>query len=98
MTIHAQPKDSLEGPVLWVKIAILFFIGVVLPLVMPREYVPFDPNVGISLQSTTGSTYITLVESDGTKSRADGVLSVGGDIFIPGSPHYLSPSCSSFRI
>jgi hypothetical protein len=49
MTIHAQPKDSPEGPVLWVKIAILFFIGVVLPLVMPREYVPFDLRVGRTL-------------------------------------------------
>lgn len=58
MTIYVQPRDSPEGPVLWLKIAILFFVGVVLPLVMPREYVPFDSKVRMSQQSTTSSAFI----------------------------------------
>lgn len=30
---------------LWVKIVVLFFVGVVIPFITPREYVPLDPKV-----------------------------------------------------
>ncbi|KAH7903537.1 ABC transporter type 1, transmembrane domain-containing protein [Hygrophoropsis aurantiaca] len=42
-TFTTQPEDIGEGWVLWAKIIILALIGVVLPLVTPRQYIPFDP-------------------------------------------------------
>ncbi|KAJ3564413.1 hypothetical protein NP233_g8310 [Leucocoprinus birnbaumii] len=36
------PKDNVEGLLLWFKILLLFLSGVAIPLVVPREYVPFD--------------------------------------------------------
>ncbi|KXN81115.1 ATP-binding cassette transporter abc4 [Leucoagaricus sp. SymC.cos] len=43
VTSTLQPKDNWEGSLLWVKITLLFLSGVVIPLIIPREYVPFDP-------------------------------------------------------
>ncbi|KAJ7132157.1 multidrug resistance-associated ABC transporter [Mycena epipterygia] len=37
------PEDRGEGPVLWAKIALLFFTSVVIPLLTPRQYIPIDP-------------------------------------------------------
>ncbi|KAF9476113.1 multidrug resistance-associated ABC transporter [Pholiota conissans] len=42
-TYDEQPEDTEEGSVLMVKIVILAFIGVVIPLVIPRRYTPVDP-------------------------------------------------------
>ncbi|KAH7905541.1 hypothetical protein BJ138DRAFT_1017581, partial [Hygrophoropsis aurantiaca] len=42
-TFTMQPEDIGEGWLLWAKIAILALISVVLPLITPRQYVPFDP-------------------------------------------------------
>ncbi|KAK0192579.1 hypothetical protein F5146DRAFT_1040547 [Armillaria mellea] len=38
------PRDISEGWVLWAKIAVLLFAGIVVPLSVPREYTPVDPN------------------------------------------------------
>ncbi|PBK89786.1 P-loop containing nucleoside triphosphate hydrolase protein [Armillaria gallica] len=38
------PRDISEGWVLWAKIAVLLFTGTVIPLSVPREYTPVDPN------------------------------------------------------
>ncbi|KAH7904637.1 hypothetical protein BJ138DRAFT_1130879 [Hygrophoropsis aurantiaca] len=42
-TFTTQPEDIGEEWVLWAKITILAIISVVLPLVTPRQYIPFDP-------------------------------------------------------
>ncbi|KAH7903194.1 ABC transporter type 1, transmembrane domain-containing protein [Hygrophoropsis aurantiaca] len=42
-TFTTQPEDIGEGWLLWAKITILAIISVVLPLVTPRQYIPFDP-------------------------------------------------------
>jgi len=44
-TFTKQPSDSVEGWLLWAKITILAVISVIIPLFMPRYYVPFDPKV-----------------------------------------------------
>ncbi|KAI0085671.1 P-loop containing nucleoside triphosphate hydrolase protein [Irpex rosettiformis] len=42
-TFTLTPLDIGEGPLIWVKVGLLTLIGVVIPLVVPRQYVPFDP-------------------------------------------------------
>ncbi|KAH7904044.1 hypothetical protein BJ138DRAFT_38559 [Hygrophoropsis aurantiaca] len=42
-TFTTQPEDIGEGWLLWAKIIILAIVSVVLPLVTPRQYTPFDP-------------------------------------------------------
>ncbi|KIY70079.1 P-loop containing nucleoside triphosphate hydrolase protein [Cylindrobasidium torrendii FP15055 ss-10] len=44
MTFDKSPMDGAQGGVLWAKIAVLAFIGVVLPLGEPRRYTPLDPD------------------------------------------------------
>ncbi|KAK0480768.1 hypothetical protein IW261DRAFT_1474488 [Armillaria novae-zelandiae] len=43
-TFTNVPRDISEGWVLWAKIAVLLFTGIVVPLFVPREYTPVDPN------------------------------------------------------
>ncbi|VDC01967.1 unnamed protein product [Peniophora sp. CBMAI 1063] len=40
---NGKPFDGVEGRILWAKIALLAAVGVVLPLIEPRSYVPKDP-------------------------------------------------------
>ncbi|KAH7930564.1 hypothetical protein BV22DRAFT_1124835 [Leucogyrophana mollusca] len=43
LTFTKQPKDMREGWILWVKVVVLTLIGVVFPMISPRQYIPFDP-------------------------------------------------------
>jgi hypothetical protein len=45
MTFTLTPADVHEGGVIWAKMALLFVSGVVIPLIVPRQYVPLDPRV-----------------------------------------------------
>ncbi|KAG5728585.1 ATP-binding cassette transporter abc4 [Termitomyces sp. T112] len=38
------PLDSLEGSLLWIKIFFLTLTSVLIPLLVPRRYIPVDPN------------------------------------------------------
>ncbi|KAK0203772.1 hypothetical protein DFS33DRAFT_1431870 [Desarmillaria ectypa] len=38
------PRDISEGWILWTKIAVLLLVGIVIPLFIPREYTPVNPN------------------------------------------------------
>ncbi|KAF8965967.1 ABC transporter type 1, transmembrane domain-containing protein [Flammula alnicola] len=42
-TYTKQPADIAEGNILFVKIGVLAFTAVVIPLFIPRRYVPVDP-------------------------------------------------------
>ncbi|KAF9038074.1 hypothetical protein BJ165DRAFT_1604107 [Panaeolus papilionaceus] len=42
-TYTLQPQDGVEGNVLWFKISVLTVISVIMPLLIPRRYVPVDP-------------------------------------------------------
>jgi putative Ca2+/H+ antiporter (TMEM165/GDT1 family) len=46
-TFHKRPLDIAEGMLLWVKIGILFFVSILMPIITPNQYTPFDPKVGI---------------------------------------------------
>ncbi|KAJ7646949.1 hypothetical protein FB45DRAFT_891892 [Roridomyces roridus] len=42
-TFTLVPKDLAQGPLLWAQVGILFVVAVVIPLLIPREYIPVDP-------------------------------------------------------
>ncbi|KAH9951515.1 hypothetical protein B0H21DRAFT_775731 [Amylocystis lapponica] len=42
-TFTLTPVDTAEGPLFWTKFAILTFAAVVVPLLVPRQYIPVDP-------------------------------------------------------
>ncbi|CAL1696210.1 unnamed protein product [Somion occarium] len=42
-TYTLSPADSAEGWLIWTKVIVLTFAAIVVPLLMPRQYVPFDP-------------------------------------------------------
>ncbi|KAJ4000261.1 hypothetical protein F5050DRAFT_1804229 [Lentinula boryana] len=42
ITFTLKPKDLSEGGILWAKIGLLTILGVVIPLAIPRPYVPVD--------------------------------------------------------
>ena len=48
-----DPVDESEGALLWAKLVVLFTTAVIIPLVVPRQYVPIDPKVN------TASTILT---------------------------------------
>ncbi|KAF8832671.1 hypothetical protein HHX47_DHR1001791 [Lentinula edodes] len=43
ITFTLKPKDLSEGGILWAKITLLAVTSVVIPLAIPRPYVPVDP-------------------------------------------------------
>lgn len=46
-TYTLTPEDSREGWLVWLKIGLLSFAAIVVPLFVPRKYIPFDPKVGL---------------------------------------------------
>ncbi|KAK7038833.1 hypothetical protein VNI00_010463 [Paramarasmius palmivorus] len=42
ITYDLSPQDEGEGPWIWVKVALLLFTGVIIPLLTPGVYVPVD--------------------------------------------------------
>jgi hypothetical protein len=40
-----RPLDRGEGPMLWAKVALLVLNAVIIPLFIPRRYVPLNPLV-----------------------------------------------------
>ena len=43
LTYTLSPLDACEGALLWVRIGLLAFAAVVIPLLVPRQYNPIDP-------------------------------------------------------
>ena len=44
-TCTEKPIDDSEDTLLWTKVIVLFGTAVVIPLLVPRRYVPVDPKV-----------------------------------------------------
>ncbi|KAH8986104.1 hypothetical protein EDB92DRAFT_1818416 [Lactarius akahatsu] len=49
LTFILSPVDAWEGPLLWVKIGLLAFAAIVIPLLVPRKYIPIDPKARLPL-------------------------------------------------
>ncbi|KAH9166801.1 hypothetical protein EDB89DRAFT_2245991 [Lactarius sanguifluus] len=43
LTFTLSPVDAWEGPLLWVRICLLAFAAIVIPLLVPYQYIPIDP-------------------------------------------------------
>lgn len=46
-TYNLQPLDAAEGWFIWTKIGILTLSATLVPLLIPRQYTPFDPEVSV---------------------------------------------------
>lgn len=46
-TFTLRPADEAEGWLIWTKLALLSFVAVVVPLMVPRQYIPIDPQVSL---------------------------------------------------
>ena len=44
-TYTENPVDGSEGALIWTKLVVLFITAVIIPLFVPRQYVPVDPKV-----------------------------------------------------
>lgn len=44
-TYTLTPLDAVEGWLIWMKIGVLTVAAVVIPLLIPRPYIPIDPKV-----------------------------------------------------
>ena len=44
-TFTKEPKDLREGYLLWIKFSITTLTAVIIPLFIPRQYMPIDPKV-----------------------------------------------------
>ena len=44
-TFTKDPKDLQEGYLLWIKFSVITLTAVIIPLFIPRQYVPVDPKV-----------------------------------------------------
>ncbi|GJJ15091.1 hypothetical protein Clacol_009366 [Clathrus columnatus] len=42
-TYPLDPKDGSQGHILWLRVALILFSGIFIPLFMPRQYKPLDP-------------------------------------------------------
>lgn len=45
MTYTLEPPDAEEGVLLWIKLGVLTLGAVIIPLFIPRQYIPYDPKV-----------------------------------------------------
>jgi hypothetical protein len=48
LTFSLTPVDAYEGALLWIKIGLLAFAAIVVPLLVPSQYIPIDPKVKLS--------------------------------------------------
>lgn len=55
-TYTLSPADAAEGGIIWVKILILTYVSVIIPLVIPRQFIPADPKV----EPTFDVSYVRL--------------------------------------
>ncbi|KAI0711801.1 P-loop containing nucleoside triphosphate hydrolase protein [Cerioporus squamosus] len=60
-TVDRIPVDTAEGPFLWAKLALLTIAGVVIPLTVPREYVPVNPKEILEPNPEQTASLLSLV-------------------------------------
>jgi hypothetical protein len=48
LTFTLSPADGREGSLLWAKVSLLAVAGIVIPLAIPRQYVPLDPKARLT--------------------------------------------------
>lgn len=66
-TYYDRPVDITEGGVLWLKIGITFFTAIIIPLFIPRRYIPVVAKVGICLSEGL----VIQINPSGTHGRGE---------------------------
>ncbi|PCH35077.1 hypothetical protein WOLCODRAFT_155747 [Wolfiporia cocos MD-104 SS10] len=56
-----MPADTADGALLWVKLALLTFSAVVMPLCTPRQYVPLDPEEKMTPHPTQTASILSNI-------------------------------------
>ena len=103
-TFTKEPKDLQEGYILWIKFSITTLTAVIIPLFIPRQYLPVDPKVhrSINMLNPSYSTLINFFEYIGsnarTKSRTDMLTLCFNVLYISGPGHNAWLSRSTFAI
>ena len=59
-TYTENPVDRSEGALLWTKLVVLFTTAVIIPLVVPRQYVPVDLKVITAIIMITGLSVLNV--------------------------------------
>ena len=70
LTFTLSPADADEGALLWVRISLLAFAAVVIPVTVPRHYTPIDPKARLSLTIS----YFSIVNSGSRTPRRASTL------------------------
>ncbi|KAH9028052.1 ABC transporter type 1, transmembrane domain-containing protein [Lactarius deliciosus] len=52
LTFTLSPVDAWEGALLWVRIGLLAFAAIVIPLLVPYQYIPIDPKATVNPEQT----------------------------------------------
>ena len=86
-TLTETPLDIAEGWMLWARIALLALTGIVIPVVSPHRYVPFNPRVPHSCTFASEAHRTRSGTSQSRESRASGVMVVFSDLVDYGSNH-----------
>ncbi|KAK7466190.1 hypothetical protein VKT23_004914 [Stygiomarasmius scandens] len=62
LTLFDQtPQDAAEGSLLWARVGLLTFVAIVIPLVIPRQYIPFNPDKPESPNPEQTASLLSLV-------------------------------------
>lgn len=81
MTYTQQPEDSLYK--LWELTGVLSFTAVILPLVTPRQYVPFDISVSHHSHSSLRIlSYSLITGSDASQPRTDCIAAIAVAVWL----------------
>ncbi|KAI0768310.1 P-loop containing nucleoside triphosphate hydrolase protein [Trametes elegans] len=60
-TRDQRPADTDEGPVMWARLGLLSFGGVVIPLLSPRKCVPLDPQQPMEPHPEQSACLLSLI-------------------------------------
>lgn len=87
MTFTLRPADEAEGVLLWAKVALSAFAGLVEPVFEPYPFMPLNPNVRSIDHDMHFSTHHLYpaghtVEAE---SGTNGIHSVLSVLYVPGS-------------
>ena len=98
-TFTKEPKDLQEGYMLWIKFSITTLTAVIIPLFIPRQYVPVDPKVHMLSLSFLALIIFEYIESNArTESRTDMLTLCFSVLYISGPSYNSWLSRSTFAI
>ena len=67
MTYTLHPADGHEGKLLWAKVVLAAFAGIIEPIFEPYPYIPYDPKVSApyAMQLSSMADRRDFLDSDG---------------------------------